>query len=226
MSVPGDVIGRLAQMGLSSRDIWQAVYYLQHGTHDTDLSPAATSAIQHLAGAGLDSGGVNRVVNYLSTGQDPDGDQERAQQAAQPAPAPQQAAAPQPSLAVSPAWLAFRRSLGIEDATDAATTQQQVDALNQRAGIARADTLESGVKARQGIADSHEARGLFRSGARLKGQAEQQTGEAKALSDMEANLSQSVAGLTQSLAQRRAERERKTSEAGLDTAYNESQRGY
>ena len=82
------------------------------------------------------------------------------------------------------------------------------------------------MKARQGIADSHEARGLFRSGARLKGQAEQQTGEAKALSDMEANLSQSVAGLTQSLAQRRAERERKTSEAGLDTAYNESQRGY
>lgn len=222
MSVPGDVIGRLAQQGLSRADIMQAVYYLQHGEAPpgANLSPVAAQAINDLGGAGLDSAGVNRVVNYLSTGQDPEGDQERAQaaQQAQPAAAP--------SLAVSPAWLAFRRSLGIEDATDAATTQQQVDALNQRAGISRADTLEQGVKARQGIGDSMEARGLFRSGERLKAQSEQQTGEAKQLSDMEANLSQSVAGLTQSLAQRRAERQRQSAETGLGTAYDESQRGY
>lgn len=224
MPTPADVIYQLANAGMSQADIMQAVYYLQHGQipPGANLSATAQQAIHTLGGAGLDSGGVHRVINYLSTGQDPEGDRERAAAAAQPAPQ----AAPQASLAVSPAWLAFRRSLGIQDAEDAASTQQQIDALNRRAGLQRGDLLEQGVQARQGIADSHEARGVFRSGARLTKQAEQQTGEGRALGQIEQGLAEGVSGLAQSLAQRRAERERRSAETGLDVAYGESQRGY
>ena len=224
MSVAGDAIGYLANAGLDRAAVMQAVYYLQHGEMPpgANLSPQAFSAIQYLGNAGLDSGGVNRTINYLSTGQDPEGDQERA------AAAQQQAApsAPDSSLAVSPAFLAFRRAIGVQDSTDAATTQQQIDALNQRAGLQRGDLLEQGAKARQGIADSHEARGLFRSGERLKAQTEQQTGEGRALGGLESGLATDVAGLTAQLAQRRAERERQSAEQGLNTAADESVRGY
>jgi hypothetical protein len=128
---------------------------------------------------------------------------------------------------VSPAWLAFRRALGIEDATDAATAQSQIDALHRRAGLTRGDLLDQGVKARQGIADSLESRGLFRSGERLKAQADQQAGEGRQLSDVEASLAEGVSALAAQAAQRQAERQRSAAEKGLDVAYNETIRsGY
>ena len=226
MPTPADAIAYLANAGLDRAGVMQAVYYLQHGQMPpgATLSPQASQAIHYLGSAGLDAGGVNRAINYLSTGQDPEGDQERAAAAQQQQAAPQQR--PDASLAVSPAWLAFRRSLGIQDETDAASTQQQIDALNRRAGLQRGDLLEQGVKARQGIADSHEARGVFRSGARLKAQSEQQSGEGRALGQIEQGLAEGVSGLAAQLAQRRAERQRQMSETGLNVAYEESQRGY
>lgn len=130
------------------------------------------------------------------------------------------------SLAVSPAWLAFRRSLGIDDATDAVTAQAQVDALNRRAGLTRGDVLESGKQAREGIAGGFEARGLYRSGARLRDQSRQQADEGRALADIELTLAENVGGLVGGLAQRQAERQRKAADTALDVAYDETQRGY
>ena len=212
MATPADVIAYLAHAGLNQAQVMQAAYYLQTGQIPEGADPKAMETIHYLGAAGLDAGGVERANTYLSTGQDP-------QAAAAPA-------APKASLAVDPAWLAFRRSLGVEDAADAATTQQQIDALNRRAGLQRGDLLEQGVQQRQGIADSHESRGLFRSGARLKGQAQQQAGEGRALGQIEAGLAEGVSGLAQSLAQRRAERERRGAETGLNTAANQATRGY
>ena len=215
MATPADAIAYLAHAGLNQAQVMQAAYYLQTGQVPEGIDQKAWDTIQYLGNAGLDAAGVARANNYLSTGRDPEGEA----QAAQPA-------APQASLAVDPAWLAFRRSLGVEDAADAATTQQQIDALNRRAGLQRGDLIEQGVQQRQGIADSHEARGLFRSGGRLKSQAQQQSGEGKALGQIEAGLAEGVSGLAQSLAQRRAERERRGAEQGLSTAATNATRGY
>ena len=130
------------------------------------------------------------------------------------------------SLAVSPAWLAFRRSLGIEDATDAATAQAKIDALNRRAGLARGDLVERGKDQRQGIADSYETRGLLRSGARLRDQAKQQGGEGAALADLELTLAEQQAQLMAQLAQRQAERQRTSAERALSVADRETVGGY
>ena len=130
------------------------------------------------------------------------------------------------SLAVSPAWLAFRRSLGISDATDAATAQSQVDALNRRAGLARGDLLERGKDQRQGIADNFETRGLLRSGARLRDQAKQQGGEGAALADLELTLAEQQAGLMAQVAQRQAERQRSGAEQALTVADRETVGGF
>ena len=130
------------------------------------------------------------------------------------------------SLGVSPAWLAFRRSLGIEDATDAATAQSQIDALNRRAGLARGDTIEQGVEQRQGIADNFETRGLLRSGARLRDQSKQQAGEGRALADIELTLAEQQAALMAAVAQQQAGRQRSAAETALTVADRETQEGY
>lgn len=130
------------------------------------------------------------------------------------------------SLAVSPAWLAFRRSLGIEDWVDVATAQAQIDALNRRAGLTRGDLLERGVDERQGIANSFETRGLLRSGARLRDQAKQQAGEGRALADIELGLAEQSAALMANLAGRQAERQRSSAEQGLTVAERETVGGY
>lgn len=216
MSVPGDVIGWLAQRGLDRADIMQAVYALQHGEPPPGavLSPAATDAIQHLNEAGLNGvDEVNRVVNYLSTGQDPEGDQERAAQA-------QQAAAPPRVLAEDPAYLAYQRALGVEDATDETATNSQADTLRRAVGDQLAQLTTNGDRARQSIDGNFEARGVYRSGAHEQRLGEQRQDEGTQASAIQSQLASQVGDLTQQLAQRKAARQRTLADQGLNTASN------
>lgn len=225
MPTRADVIAYLAHAGLNADEVNDAVEYLT--TFDTNaVSDRSREAINYLGAAGLDKGGVDRAVNYLRTGEDVDwealsqmhnagmtSEQIRALDPANQAPA-------KSALAQDPAHLAFLRALGLEDQEDAATTQQNVDAMNRRAGLALTDLAESGIRSRQQIADSREARGLWRSGERLRAQSDQQAQEARQASQISAGVATDTAALTQQLAQRRAERERRRAEVGFSTAGN------
>ncbi len=122
------------------------------------------------------------------------------------------------ALGQSPAYLAFLRALGLSDATDTANNQVTIDALNRRAGLSLENLAASGAQQRQGISDSHESRGLYRSGARLRAQAGQQEGEARQGSAIAGGAADDTAALVADLAQRRAERQQKSAEMAYGAA--------
>lgn len=138
-----------------------------------------------------------------------------------PAPAavaPTSLSVPTAGLGVDPAHLAFLRALGLQDFTDSTSAQLAVDALNRRAGMSLEDLKAQGADQRQGIADSHEARGLWRSGGRLRAQSKQEEAEARQAAGIMAGTADQTAGLIAELAQRRAASERSRAEQSLATA--------
>lgn len=137
---------------------------------------------------------------------------------AEPAPLLSAPAAPQAGLGVDPAHLAFLRALGLSELTDATSNQVAIDALNRRAGMSLQDVASQGATARQGIADSHEARGLYRSGERLRAQSAQQEGEARQSAGIVSDTADQTSALIAQLAQRRAADERERAENAYTTA--------
>lgn len=127
-------------------------------------------------------------------------------------------AAPQAGLGMDPAHLAFLRAIGLQDFADSTNNQLAVDALNRRAGMSLQDLAAQGADARQGIADSAETRGLYRSGARLRAQTKQQEGEARQASGIVGGTADQTASLIGELAQRRAANERERAEKSFESA--------
>lgn len=125
-----------------------------------------------------------------------------------------------PVLGTSPAYLAFLRALGLDQATDSIEAQSAIDALNRRAGLARADIAAQGTRQRQNISDDAEVRGVWRSGARLRRQADQRADEGRQTSAVEYGAGEDIGELTQRLAERRLQRTREQSERALDTTYD------
>lgn len=128
------------------------------------------------------------------------------------------ASGPAGSLGQSGAYLAFLRALGLDDAKDATGNQVRIDALNRRAGLAIENNASQGAQQRQGIADSAETRGLFRSGARLRAQAGQEEGQARQQSGIINETADQTAGLIADMAQRRAERQQELAEKSYGAA--------
>lgn len=125
-----------------------------------------------------------------------------------------------PVLGTSAAYLAFMRALGLDQANDAIEAQSAIDSLNRRAGLARADIASQGVRQRQNISDDAETRGVWRSGARLRRQAEQRVDEGRQTGALEYGAGDDIGRLTEQLAERRLKRSRDTAERQLDSSYD------
>lgn len=208
MPTPEETIGWLSQAGLGPAEIMQAVYYLRHGEAPpgADLSPKAQQAISYLGAAGLDSGGVTRADQYLTA----------ASGGAAPGAGPTASGIPK-SLGEDPAHLAFLRAVGL-DSTDATNNQLRIDALNRRAGLDLESLKTQGAQQQENIAGGFEARGLYRSGERLRSQARQQEGQAQQEGQITGNAADQTAALVAELAQRRADRQGSQAEQGYGTA--------
>lgn len=118
--------------------------------------------------------------------------------------------------AMHPAYLAFLRALGLQNATDAVDAQAAIDRLNARAGLSREEIIDQGGIQREGIQGGYEARGLWRSGAKLRDLNRQRASEGRALGGVELNVADQSAQLISELARRRAAGERQTAEKAYD----------
>lgn len=122
------------------------------------------------------------------------------------------------SLAQSPSYLAFLRSVGVADGEDAAVTQYGADRVQRRTARALPRLGELGGRAREQISNSHESRGLFRSGQHEVALGRQRSDEAYATTSLQDDTSDDVRAMQMELARRRAERQRGLAEAGLGAA--------
>jgi len=122
---------------------------------------------------------------------------------------------PSVSLAEDPAYLAFLRALGVEDAEDAADTQARTDALGRQLSMRLPEVAEAGEDSRSAISGSFESRGLFASGGREVALARQRADEGRTVAGLESTVADQSAQYARELARRRAERARRTAEAGL-----------
>lgn len=122
------------------------------------------------------------------------------------------------SLGASPAYLAFMRELGIEDALDRSDAQTGIDRLLRRRDMALPEIAEQGEYAREGISGSHEDRGLYRSGSHEVALARQRAAEGRMAARVEADTAEGVDDMSMDLERRVAARRRRTAEAGLTAA--------
>lgn len=162
-------------------------------------------------------GGYKIISEQSPVGYDFSGEyQRRYGQTQAPPGAP---AAPAPNTLYSdPGFLAFLRSsdLGLE--TAASKVAQQQDALRRALGMSTTQLQDQGGQERQGIANSFESRGVFRSGMNAVKQAEQEQRQAQAISANQAQTAGQVADLSASLADKVAEQQRLASEKGYGVA--------
>lgn len=122
------------------------------------------------------------------------------------------------SLGTSPAYLAFLREVGIEDALDRSDTQGDIDRLIRRRDRALPEIAEEGGFAREGISGAMEDRGIYRSGEHEVALARQRAREGRTVAGLEAETAESVDDLRSRLERDIAARRRRTAEAGLSAA--------
>jgi len=126
--------------------------------------------------------------------------------------------APAPSLGENPAYLAFLRATGAEEADAAASTQQRIDQLNRDLARQLPLVTEQGGRTRQQISGGYESRGLFRSGEHETRLGLQRADEARETSMLQGVTGDQVGQLQAELARRRADIARRRTEAGLQAA--------
>lgn len=139
--------------------------------------------------------------------------QQRQQQAVQ------QAATPAAnSLYSDPAFLAFIRQsdLGIE--TVAEQVRRKNAALQSALGLDIARTQNAGQQSREGINNSYEARGVFRSGKRLQDLARQENDQSDVIAQRRASTTEQIAAGHDTLANAVADRMRQAGEQGFSTS--------
>lgn len=117
----------------------------------------------------------------------------------------------------SAAYLAFLRALGLDEGENIANTQRAVDSLNARAGLTQADLADQAQYAQENVAGNHEARGLFRSGARLRDESRTAAGYGRQMAGVELDTAMNVDNLVSQLAASRAAAERKRAEQAMNT---------
>lgn len=142
---------------------------------------------------------------------------QQQQTAAQQQAAPT-AASPAQVLAEDPAWLAYQRALGVEDAQDREATTSRAEALRRAQGDGLANLSIAGDRSRREISGNYEARGVLRSGAHETRLGEQRMDEGRQASQLQSATATQVSDLEQQLAQRRVARQRGAAEQGLNTA--------
>lgn len=123
-------------------------------------------------------------------------------------------------LAANPAYLAFLRELGIEDAEAAADVTTQTDAIGRMLAKRLPRIAEAGARQREQISGSFESRGLYRSGRHEVTLAKQRSDEATETADTFDAGADQVASLQSQLARRRADAARRRAEGALSFAPN------
>lgn len=153
--------------------------------------------------------------------------------APEPAPAPAPLAPlPQLTLETDPSYLTYLRSIGLREEDARATAARQISRVQRDVAGAVPDIQEQGVEARRGIGDGFEARGVFRSGERLRDQALQQRDETKRIagvyqqgadseSDLNFQRDQTISALSRERAERAADTQASITQ---QNAYNQQQR--
>ncbi|MGH9266738.1 MAG: hypothetical protein ACRD0D_01020 [Acidimicrobiales bacterium] len=124
------------------------------------------------------------------------------------------------SLGEDPAYLAFTRALGAEEAEAAGEAQARTSALRRALGMRLPQIAEAGERAREAVGAGFESRGLFRSGARLGSLARQRAAEAAEAAGAVSATAEAQSDLERALARSRAARARQLSERGLSSAYS------
>lgn len=126
---------------------------------------------------------------------------------------------PKPNTLYSdPGFLAFMRSSDLELETAAQQVARQQDALRRALGLQETQIKDQGVQDRQNIANSFEARGVFRSGMNAVKQAEAEQRMAADLAARKRETANQISGLSESLASKVAEQQRAAGEKGYGVA--------
>lgn len=114
-----------------------------------------------------------------------------------------------------PAFLAFLRAQGIEEAELANTVAQRLGIIERTRNVAIPRLQEDEARAVQRVADVFENRGLFRSGQRLLRQSEVAQAFGRRRADLEARLADQGASLIQQLTAQIAANRRQAAEEAL-----------
>lgn len=114
--------------------------------------------------------------------------------------------------------LAFMRASGLSNEIAAADVARQTANQNMALGIATDDIVAQGEIGRRNIAGSHEARGVYRSGAQLRAQSEQEAAQSRALGAARLGTASTIGGLQSQLLQTIAGNQQRATELGLSTA--------
>lgn len=125
---------------------------------------------------------------------------------------------PPAALGADPAYLAFLRASGAQDANDTDIAQSRMATIARMLNLDAPELLETGEQQREQIAGGFEGRGMFRSGAHEIAQARQRRGEDRAFDRMQLGATSSVDDLLAALVRQRAARARGTAEQGVDSA--------
>ena len=118
-------------------------------------------------------------------------------------------------LAANPAYLAFVRELGIEDAEAATDVTTQTDAIGRMLAKRLPRITDAGTRQREGISGGFESRGLLRSGQHEIALARQRSDEGTDAADTIDAGAEQVAALQSELARRRAAAARRRAEGAL-----------
>lgn len=114
-----------------------------------------------------------------------------------------------------PQYLALLRALGFDEATQRSIAGQQVGNVQDRLGFEIPRIQSLGVREREGIAGSHEQRGILRSGDFLKADAYQRQDEQYRVGNLYMTGAQDISGIETNLARALADLNRRRAESAI-----------
>jgi hypothetical protein len=119
--------------------------------------------------------------------------------------------------ATDPAYLAFLRQTGVQEQDLGAEAAQRISSLNRALARHLPAYADQKRQAVQGVADSYEERGLFRSGGRLRDQVDAGNAVDRNRLEYIANTQDQSAGVNSDLARSIADLRRRAAEQELAT---------
>lgn len=140
-------------------------------------------------------------------------------------PVPAAPAAPnlaQSQLGSDPSYLAFLRASNLSQATSAADVARRQAALQAALNLQLPGMEQQDATQGRNLAGNYEARGMFRSGAHLRDASELQAQQARQKTAFITNTQNQIADLSGQLASNIADQQRRSAEAGLTSAYNQT----
>lgn len=114
-----------------------------------------------------------------------------------------------------PAYLAYMRALGFDDAQARDDAQLAETKARAQIDLYRPEIAYQGEIERRNIGEAHEDRGMFRSGQHLRAIAEQEHQQALDTGQLDLEGADSIAGIQRTMAEQIAANARKLADQGL-----------